>query len=153
MRDGELAGADAHRRIVDGQPVLVPHRTRRRRLDWVVVVRSHPIFGVDAHLGFRERAIDIAALVPCGNQPAEDHLGLVRFVPPFLDGGHGGGALVVDGHQRRSVLRSLVAVGNDQSDRLAGVVDDVVLHRKEALARCRATRERWDELRLGGHLG
>ena len=153
VSDRELAGPDAHRRVVHRQPVAVPARRRRRRLERVVVVRRHVVRGVDDDLGGGQRRVDVAAFVARRHQAAEQHLRLVGGVSTLVDRRDRAARLVHDVDQRGGVLRSLVAVGDDDRDRLAVVVHEVVLQREEALARCRAPGEGRQEARLAGDRG
>ncbi len=146
--DGQLHGLDALAGVIQRQLVPVPDRGGGQRLDRVVVVRGEPEGRVDAQVRSREPVRDVPALHLRGHEAAEDLLRFVGAGAALADRGHGRGLGVADLHQRRGVLSLLEALGHDDRDRLAGVVNHVILHREERLAGRRAAHQGRDQRHL-----
>ena len=145
---GQLDRLDALAGVIQRQLVAVPHRRGGQHLDRVVVVGGEPELRVDADLGGGEPGIDVAARGPPGQQAAEDPFRVVSIGAALVDRGDRRGFGVADLDEGGGVLRLLPGGGHDDRDRLPGVVDDIVLHREECLARCRAAEQRGDQRHL-----
>ena len=143
--DGQLHGLDALAGVIHSQLVTVPSRCGGQRLDRVVVVGGEPERRVDADLGSREPGVHVAARGPAWQQAAEDPVRVVSVSAALLDRGDRRGFGVADLDEGGGVLRLLPGGGHDDRDGLPGVVDDIVLHREEGLARRGAAQQRGDQ--------
>ena len=128
--DGQLHGLDAHVGVIQRQLVTLPGRRGGQRFDRVVVVGSEPERRVDPQISRREPVINPSAFEPPGDESAEDLLRFVGVSAALVDRGHRRRLGVGDPHQRRGVGSPLKAVGHDDRDRLAGIVNHVILHRE-----------------------
>ena len=143
--NSQLDRLDALAGVIERQPVIIPGRRGRQRLDRVVVVGREMECCVDTEVRCRQPVFDIPALHLAGNEATEDLLRDIGISAALVDGGHRRALGVTDLYQRRGVLSSLEAVGHDDSDGLAGIVNQVILHREERLAGRRAAHQRWDQ--------
>jgi hypothetical protein len=133
--DGQLDGLDALAGVIQRQLVTIPGRRGGQRLQRVVVVGGEPERRVDPQVRSREPRFGVPAAYLRGHEAAEQPVRLVGVNAALADRRNGRSLRVTDVHQRGSVLSLPQAVGHDDRDRLAGVVNHVILHWEERLAR------------------
>jgi hypothetical protein len=117
-----------------------------------VVVGRHVVGRLEHELGVLQGRLDIAARTACRHQTAEEHLRLVGGVAPLGDRRDRWAPLVADSDVPRAVLGLVVAVGDNDRDRLTVVVNFRVLEREEALAWRRTAHKRGKKVRLARDL-
>ena len=136
--DGQLDGLDALAGVIQRQLVTIPGRRGGQRLKRVVVVGGEPERRVDLQVRSREPRFGVPAAYLRGHEAAEQPVRLVGVNAALADRRNGRSLRVTDVHQRGSVLSLPQAIGHDDRDRLAGLVNHVILHREERLAGRRA---------------
>ncbi len=116
LRHIVLKAVNVLARLVDGELVIRPHAGGREQLDRIVVLGRRSVFGLDRHLGRRERGFGIA--------------GLRQFLPRIFLGCAGraeAGARLLPRvgrlHLVRRFARRLEAVGHHHRDDLAIMCD------------------------------
>ena len=153
MRNGQLRGPHTHGRVVQGQAILVPDRRRRRSFQRVVVICRHVECAFNNNVGAGKCRLDVAPPALRGHQATEEPVWLVGQLAALIDRCDRRRLVEACVDEPGRVLRAFVAVGNDDRDWLAVVVDLVVLQREETLPGRGCADERGQKLWLAGNRG
>ena len=146
--DRHLGRGDPLGGVVQDQPAVVPGRGGGRASRWGC--GGWPRTGTSHRLvppPRRGPPPRHPVTIRPGIRPPKMRSGTYARSRRLLDHRSGWRLLVLDPQQRRGVLGPLERVGDDQRDRLAGVMHLVVLHGEEGLARCRAAEQRGKQCR------